>query len=341
MRPTVHDIAAAAGVSLATVDRVLNQRPGVRLVTREKVEAAIRQIGYIRDVAAANLAKGRVYPLVFIVPTGDNSFMHGLRSEVRQAIERSGFERTDIRIVEVPAFEVPALVAALDALQGQNIAGVALVATDAPEVRAAVDRLVSERIPVVTLVSDLTDSARHHYAGIDNIAAGRTAARLLGRFLGGREGDLTVLAGSMLVRDHRERLQGFSAVMAEEFPKLRLLPVLEGRDDPERTKKLVSKALSESNDIIGIYSLGAGNRGLIAALKAVRPERELTVVVHELTQHTRAALVDGTIDAVLNQDAGHEVRSAIRVMKATADGQAVIADQERIRLDIFLKDNLP
>jgi LacI family transcriptional regulator len=341
MRPTVHDIAAAAGVSLATVDRVLNQRPGVRLVTREKVEAAIRQIGYIRDVAAANLAKGRVYPLVFIVPTGDNSFMHGLRFEVNQAILRASTERTDIRIIEVPPFDIPALVAALDALHGQDIAGIALVATDAPEVRAAVDRLVSERIPVVTLVSDLTGSARHHYAGIDNIAAGRTAARLLGRFLGGREGDLTVLAGSMLVRDHRERLQGFSAVMAEEFPKLRLLPVLEGRDDPERTQSFVSKALSESKGIIGIYNLGAGNRGLIAALKAVRPERELTVVVHELTQHTRAALLDGTIDAVLNQDAGHEVRSAIRVMKATADGQAVIADQERIRLDIFLKDNLP
>ncbi|NLS15047.1 LacI family DNA-binding transcriptional regulator [Rhizobium sp. P40RR-XXII] len=341
MRPTVHDIAAAAGVSLATVDRVLNQRPGVRLVTREKVETAIREIGYIRDVAAANLAKGRIYPLVFIVPTGDNSFMHGLRSEVHHATIRASIERTDIRIAEVPPFDVPALVAALDAFQGQDIAGVALVATDAPEVRAAVGRLVAERIPVVTLVSDLTDSARHHYAGIDNIAAGRTAARLLGRFLGDRKGEITVLAGSMLVRDHRERLQGFSAVMAEEFPKLRLLPVLEGRDDPELAGSLVSRALSESRDIVGIYNLGAGNRGLIAALKAVRPERELTVVVHELTQHTRAALVDGTIDAVLNQDAGHEVRSAIRVMKATADGQAVIADQERIRLDIFLKDNLP
>jgi LacI family transcriptional regulator len=341
MRPTVHDIAAAAGVSLATIDRVLNQRPGVRLVTREKVEAAIHEIGYIRDVAAANLAKSRIYPIVFILPTGDNSFMHGLRSEVHQATLRSSFERTEIRIVQIPPFDVSALVAALDALQGQDIAGVALVATDAPEVRAAVDRLVSERIPVVTLVSDLTDSTRHHYAGIDNIAAGRTAARLLGRFLGGQEGDITVLAGSMLVRDHRERLEGFSDVMAAEFPRLRLLPVLEGRDDPERARSLVSKALAASATIMGVYSLGAGNRGLIAALKAVRPERELTVVVHELTQHTRAALMDGTIDAVLNQDAGHEVRSAIRVMKAKADGQGVIADQERIRLDIFLKDNLP
>ncbi|HEX8049579.1 LacI family DNA-binding transcriptional regulator [Rhizobium sp.] len=341
MRPTVYDIAAAAGVSLATVDRVLNQRPGVRIVTREKVEAAIRDIGYVRDVAAANLAKGRVYPLVFILPTGDNSFMHGLYAEVRQAMTRSALERTEIRIVEVPAFDPPALVAALDALHGQDVAGAALVATDAPEVRTAVDRLVDARIPVVTLVSDLTGSARHHYAGVDNIAAGRTAARLLGRFLGGRKGDITVLAGSMLVRDHRERLEGFAALMAAEFPQLRLLPVLEGRDDPEITSGLVSEALAGSNDIIGVYSLGAGNRGLIRALKATGQGRGLTVVAHELTEHTRAALQDGTIDAVLNQDAGHEVRSAVRVLKATADGQGFIAGQERIRLDIFVKDNLP
>ena len=47
------------------------------------------------------------------------------------------------------------------------------------------------------------------------------------------------------------------------------------------------------------------------------------------------------LDAVLNQDAGHEVRSAIRVLKARADGLAVIEAQERIRIDIFLRDNLP
>ncbi|MGO8126857.1 substrate-binding domain-containing protein, partial [Rhizobium ruizarguesonis] len=76
-------------------------------------------------------------------------------------------------------------------------------------------------------------SLRHHYAGVDNIAAGRTAARLLGRFLGPRKGEIAVLSGSMLVRDHRERLEGFTAVMAEEFTDLAILPVLEGRDDPE------------------------------------------------------------------------------------------------------------
>jgi LacI family transcriptional regulator len=341
MRPTVHDIAAVAGVSLATVDRVLNQRAGVREVTRRRVEEAIREIGYIRDVAAANLAKGRVYPLVFILPTSDNSFMHGLHSEVRQAMTRSGAERTDIHIREVPAFDPTALVASLDRLAEEKPAGIALVAADAPEVREAVDRLVASGIPVVTLVSDLTGSGRCHYAGVDNIAAGRTAARLLGRFLGGRSGDIAILAGSMMVRDHRERLEGFAQVMGEEFPSLKLLPVLEGRDDPETANALISDALAGNDGIIGIYSLGAGNRGLIKALKSRHQERMLTVIAHELTESTRTALLDGTIDAVLNQDAGHEIRSAIRVLKAKADGLSFIAAQERIRLDIFLKDNLP
>lgn len=341
MRPTVHDIAAAAGVSLATVDRVLNQRAGVRTVTREKVEQAIERIGYVRDVAAANLAKSRVYPLVFILPFGDNSFMRGLEAQVRAAISRSAVERTDISIVSVPAFDVEALVVALDEARARSPAGVAVVAIDSPDVVAAVDRLRSDRIPVVTLVSDLAGSKRDHFAGVDNIAAGRTAASLMGRFLGGRSGPVAVLAGSMLVRDHRERLDGFCAVMNESFAGHAVLPVIEGQDDPALAERLVGEALAASPEIAGIYSLGAGNRGLIAALKQQGGGSPVCVIAHELTQHTRAALSDGLIDAVLNQDAGHEVRSAIRVLKAKADGVAVIGAQERIRIDIFLKDNLP
>jgi LacI family transcriptional regulator len=341
MRPTVHDIAAAAGVSLATVDRVLNQRAGVRTITREKVEQAIERIGYVRDVAAANLAKSRVYPFVFILPSGDNSFMRGLEAQVRAAIGRSAVERTDISIVTVPAFNAEALVAALDDARAQSPAGVAVVAIDSPDVIAAVDRLRADHIPVVTLVSDLAGSKRDHFAGVDNIAAGRTAASLMGRFLGGRSGPVAVLAGSMLVRDHRERLEGFRAVMTENFSGHVLLPVIEGQDDPALVEKLVGQAIAASPEIAGIYSLGAGNRGLIAALKRRKDAAPVCVIAHELTQHTRAALNDGLIDVVLNQDAGHEVRSAIRVLKAKADGVAVIGAQERIRLDIFLKDNLP
>lgn len=341
MKPTVHDIARSAGVSLATVDRVLNGRPGVRGATREKVEQAIAALGYVRDLAAANLAKGRTYRFAFVLPANDNSFMIGLRREVEAAIERSSVERSRIDIVEVPAFDAAALVTALDAVAAQEPDGVALVAVDAPDVRAAVGRLVDAGIAVVTLVSDLSSSGRHHYAGIDNIAAGRTAANLMGRFLSKADGRVGVLAGSMLVHDHRERLEGFLSVLSEDFPQVAILPVIEALDDPALAETTIRDALRRHAGLNGIYSLGAGNRGLIRALRDAGPEKKPVVIAHELTASTRAALLDGTIDAVLNQDAGHEVRSAIRVLKAKADGLPVLAAQERIRIDIFLKDNLP
>jgi LacI family transcriptional regulator len=144
----------------------------------------------------------------------------------------------------------------------------------------------------------------------------------------------------MRVRDHRERLDGFHAAIAAMPITRTVLPVLEGQDDPDLSFSLISDCLAANPTLAGIYNLGAGNRGLIKALSA-RGRADLCVIAHELTAETRAALETGLVDAVLNQDAGHEVRSAIRVLRAKADGLPVISAQERIRLDIFIKDNLP
>jgi LacI family transcriptional regulator len=150
-----------------------------------------------------------------------------------------------------------------------------------------------------------------------------------------------MVAGSMLVRDHRERLEGFLSVLSEDFPRLAILPVIEARDDPAIAEELVTGLFRRYPDVIGLYSLGAGNRGILKAVRSLPEARRPVIIAHELTRSTRAALADGVVDAVLNQDAGHEVRSAIRVLKAKADGLPVIAAQERIRIDIFLRDNLP
>ena len=73
-RPTVNDIAREAGVSLATVDRVLNARPGVRVKTITAVNDAIARLGYVRDMAAANLARSRSYRMAVFLPEGDSQF---------------------------------------------------------------------------------------------------------------------------------------------------------------------------------------------------------------------------------------------------------------------------
>jgi LacI family transcriptional regulator len=341
LRPTVHDIANAAGVSLATVDRVLNKRAGVKRATVERVEAAVARLGYVRDISAANLAKQRTYRLVFIIPEGPNSFMRGLERQLEQLRQPSALQRIDIRILRVPAFDASALASTLDNLVPDAVSGLALVATESALVRDALGRLTDAGVPVVTLVSDMPGSRRDHYVGIDNVAAGRTAANLLGRFVGGRSGRIALIAGSMLVRDHVERRMGFDQVIRSEFPALECLPVLEGRDDADMTRDMLTGCLARESGVIGVYNMGAGNRGVIDVL-AGRPDyRDLAVVAHELTDHARKALHEGIFDAVINQDAGHEARSAIRWLKARIDGTPLIGGQERIRIEIYLRDNLP
>jgi LacI family transcriptional regulator len=266
--------------------------------------------------------------------------MQALEEEVRSAAERFAYERVHIAITHVDVFDGEALAQALERLHGQAD-GVAVVALDHPSVRQAIDDLVGAGTTVVTLVSDAPRSKRAHYVGIDNSAAGRTAASLLGRFLGGRSGKVGLIAGSIALRDHIERQLGFEQVISRDFPGLRLLPVREGRDDDARVEQLTAQLLQEHPDIIGIYNAGAGNGGIVAAMESAGRTRDIVFVAHELTAFSRRHLIRGTIDAIINQDAGHEARSATRLLLAEREEMPIDPGQERIRIDIFVRENIP
>jgi len=340
-RPTVHDIARVSGVSLATVDRVLNARPGVRAVTIARVQDAITEIGYVRDAAAANLARQRSFTFVFVLPDVASGFLRAMRAEITDGMPHQNLDRVVIRLVDVPPHDPQAMVATLDALAAEGVDGVAVMAPETPQTRDALRRLRAAGTRVVTLASDLPASDRDHFVGVNNVAAGRTAGVLMGRFLGPQPGRVIVLAGSMLARDHAERRLGFDRVIQTDFPQLHVLPSLEGRDNADIIAAILPAALSAHPGVRGIYAIGAGNRGLIRTLHAMGLARDLVVVAHELSPPARLALEDGTFDAVITQDVGHMVRSAIRVLRAYAEDRAIIVAQERIRIDIFLRENLP
>jgi LacI family transcriptional regulator len=339
-KPTVNDIARVAGVSLATVDRVLNRRPGVRAVTVQKVQKAIDELGYVRDTAAANLARNRVYNFLFVLPDTDNEFVEAISSQIAEQSRDQFIERTRTSIKKVAPFEPQDIVNILDTVESLDVDGVAVFGPETPSVRDAVKRVRDKGVPVVALVSDLPSSERDHFVGIDNVSAGRTAAQLMGRFVD-RKGKVLVLTGSRLARDHLERRQGFDLVVAEDFPHLEVVASVEGRDDPDLIYTLLPEIFETYPDLVGIYSSAAGNAGLIQFLSENKLSEDLVIIAHELTPLSREALRLGTFDALISQDTGHIVRSAIRLLRATSDKVPFNKAQERIRIDIYLKENLP
>jgi len=339
-KPTVHDIAKEAGVSLATVDRVLNRRPGVRTATVARVQAAIDKLGYVRDLSAANLARGRLYRLAFVLPDRKSQFLAAVEEAVAEAARALRLDRLDLQAVRVPVGDPMAVRRSFERLIRQGVDGVAVMADETPMVRDMIARLKAEGVAVVALVTDQPKTGRDHFVGIDNVAAGRTAGVLMGRFLAGRNGAVMVMVNSTQARDMVERRLGFDEVLAARFPALEALPSLEGYDNFEETHRLAARVLARRDDLVGIYCTGAGLRGVTQAVTE-SGRGDIVVVGHELTPHARAALEAGQVDVVITQNVGHLVRSAARVLRAQCDGVDVIASQEVIRIEIVLKENLP
>lgn len=341
MRPTVIDIAREAGVSLATVDRVLNARPGVREKTISAVNEAIARLGYVRDLSAANLARGRVYRVAVVLPDTESQFVQSLADALTEAGSMAATSRTELKLYRVPAEDPHALAALLLSLADRDYVGVALMAPETPVLRDAVRQLRAKGIPVVALVSELPNAGCDHFVGIDNLSAGRTAGVLMGRFLGGGPGQVLVLGQSLLARDMIERRRGFDEVMQRDFPGLEVLQSLETHGSTATLRQVVVEMLGNAPTARGIYAMGDGNRALTQVLDEMGLSGKLVLICHELTSHVRVALLQGQVTAVITQNLGHLARSTLRVLRAKADRQPLDEGQEQIRIEIVLRENLP
>jgi LacI family transcriptional regulator len=337
---TLKDIAREAGVSVATLDRVLHGRAGVREDTARRVRETIDRHGFRPFAAGAELAKGRSSKFAFVMPEGSNVFMSMILQHIAEMSGWLTARRASVETTKTNVFNPVELTRTLESLAGRYD-GVAVVALDHQSVRAAIDDLVAGGIYVVTLVSDVPGSRRHRYIGIDNVAAGRTAGSLMGRFVRSGAGKIGVIAGSQSLRDHAERIFGFNQVMSLEYPQLSILSPVEGNDHDGESEALMMRLIADHPDLLGVYNVGAGTPGVAKAISDAGRESTMTFIGHDLTNVTRKCLLRGVMDAVVAQDAGHEARSALRVLLSLIRGEPILAEQEKIRIDIVMRDNLP
>lgn len=339
MRPTARDLAAEAGVSLATIDRVLNGRPGVKARTVTRVNEAIDRIGFVRNLAAVNLARKKNYQFRFLLPEHGDQFLDVLIKHIDETKNAFAAEMIDATTIRLPAEDPYRLAAYLGKLDAESVHGIAIMAPESPQVRDAINRLLERGIEVVQFLAGRSKAASIDFVGINNHAAGATAAQLTGRFLGGKNGTIIVASETMQSRDSIDRRLGFDEVINREYPELVVLPSVETHGNLDRTRKIFRNIVANYPDILGLYVLSAEARIPIEEISRATT-KSLVKIVHERTPFTESALQNGQIDAAIAQNPGHLVRSAIRILKARNDQREPLASQEKIRIEILLKENL-
>ncbi|MBF9044266.1 substrate-binding domain-containing protein [Rhodobacterales bacterium HKCCE4037] len=332
MRPTLKDLAEAADVSTATADRALNNRAGVSPRTRALVLQAALRIGYLPEKSVP-----KPVHLVVLLPKGTNAFVAELRRHIEALSQSDPTLSVAFPDLSDPAPE--AMARALDRAAAAD--GVALLAQSHPAVHDAIDRLARSGTPVVTLASDLPESSRLAYVGIDDRRAGRLAGQVILRFLGpSAKGKIALFSGSQSYRGHHDREMGLRQIVAESAPNLTVLGRLESGENRNQAQALTEELLATHPDLVAVYNAGGGTRGIARALQASGRARDIVFVAHDLTEPNRAHLIDGTLDAVIDQSARDEAQEALAILTAAARGEHHDPAPPQHSL-LFLRENLP
>jgi LacI family transcriptional regulator len=336
----MNDVAQTAGVSVATVDRVLNRRAPVRQSTAERILKSAEELKYYATPLLRSQVQALRRPVrcAVLLHSGAMPFCQTLEANLRQSARTNPEIAADFKVVcgddinsEHVADRIGALSRTVDAL--------AVVAVDHPHVSLAIREAAERGVATIALISDLSSEEKYCYVGIDNRRAGRTAAWFLTRMVR-RSGTLGLLIGSHRYLCQESREAGFRSYLREKASSFQMAEASVHLDNSAVAYEAAREFLERHPDCVGIYDVGGGEQGTLKALEEARTKRHIVFICHELVSHTREALIRGTADIVIDQDPRMLAEQCLKAMIASGDTSTVKIRSEAVPFAIYTSENL-
>lgn len=337
---TIADIARLAGVGTATVDRVLNGRPGVNHETMQKVMQAVSTLGEL-TVVRGRPRQSNNFRFAYVLPIGDSQFFDQVERQIALTAGDFRHKHTTEVTYRFNADDPAEFAACL--AQVADCDGIALLAPDLPAVKLAINEKVRSGVHIVSLFSDVAGSMREVYVGADNRAAGRTAGLLLARMSGAPRDTLLLLSQATRLSAEIERRIGFAQVIEERFPQLQVQRSPDLPPDDEGAYQVLKHFLRKETDphrLAGIYSVGSGTAGIARALGELGLDYAHGLVAHDFTELHRSLLISGELSYVLHQDIHYCVLTAARVLRALCENVRGALNVVQPRVEILTAENL-
>ncbi|WP_394886220.1 LacI family DNA-binding transcriptional regulator [Mesorhizobium sp. AaZ16] len=331
-RPTLADLAQAAGVSLSTVNRLLHGTSSVRQETIDRILDAADEIGFyglgsLRARKQANLPHRK---LGFLMQQSHRPLYQMWAAGIVDAAKR----HPDAVVEPNVQFEddlSPEAVSANLLKMGEHADALAIITADHPLVSQAIDELRARGVPVVAYVTDLSAASRAGFVGTDNWKRGRTAAWFISQTAEGA-GKVFPLVGSNRYQCQDIADASFRSYMREHAPAFHVSETLLTYEVPDNAYAIVRRLIAEEPDLKGIFVNGGGISGVLRAMRELPPDqqRKIRVVCSDIGPETRKGLTEGLIIAALCHSVEKMPRELIDVMLRLVDRRDSASIEQRI-----------
>ncbi|MCV6547399.1 MAG: substrate-binding domain-containing protein [Cohaesibacter sp.] len=348
MKPKLSDVAKFAGVSLATADRVINKRSGVREATREKVMEAVTKLGYEPDPVAVRLARSGKKIIALVVPSGGSRLTKSIERCLAEIQKNSDHTRVQLRMVIYDITCPQSLSDHLNQIH-QDVDGILLAAPDTLETRQSVAAVIEKGVPVYSIFSRLQDGSVKRYIGYDHYKIGRTAMHLLNILTNGKIGKILTHSTFQQMTAYQDRLEGQTAYLNDQQSRCELVQLPRKYDSKDQARILVDY-LDQNQDVIALACLGYETRELasyIARNTQKYGHLKIVAVTMDMQKCIIDALLQEHIDAILYLDASRVAKCALSILiedlekNNDQDDEAQQTSSHILDFNIFLKDNLP
>lgn len=341
-KTTLQDIAQLTGVSVGTVHKALNNSKGVGEKKRREILALAQSLNYIP--VTKHIAAQQTVVALFPDPIGEDRFFYqfiwaGIAKR-EEELSPTAFQIIKVSFDGSIADQRTKLEQIYD-LYHDTMTGLITIIWEEDKFLEILDRFTCLGIRIFTISADAPGSQRTATVMANPYKTGRLAAEYIGSVLDGFC-RVIIMGTKRDAYNHAQVVRGFFDQMGITNPRIQIIELYESREYPERLLETLNDFLTKFDDIRGIYANNARTTArILDTIKIQKKQRKICVVGSEIFRQSISAMQDGTLNAVIDQNAFQQAYEGV----STAFAHLVLGKQQAgnifVPSSLYLQNNLP
>lgn len=300
---TIKEIGKLAGVSRGTVDRVLNNRPGVNPETYRRVKEIAEEYGYEPGIQGQMLAaRKKKLKIGFIVCDSPvDLFFHDVLQSARKKAEELKAYGVRVEIYPIKMLSENYLNDFLKRVEEDELDGIALIPLQMKAMVSFIKRMEEKEVPLVFYNLDMENVGRLSYVGCNYYNAGKVAAGLIALTIQGKGKVAIATSFHKETLSFQNRLDGFLDELNTNYPDIEVVNREENYIFQKDDYSCILNIIRNNKDIKAIYIVNPGDYSLCDEIAQLDRNHSIKIITNDLLKERAGLLEQGIISAVIGQ----------------------------------------